>query len=101
MSTPTTTIRVPVATRDRLAAQARARGVSMATLLTELATRTEREAMFRAEQRVISAAADAYKQGRKDALSIDEPVHDDLEMACLSLWFSEQNLLYMQKNPTD
>jgi hypothetical protein len=27
------------------------------------------EAMFRAEQRVISAAADAYKQGRKDALS--------------------------------
>jgi hypothetical protein len=41
------------------------------------------EAMFRAEQRVISAAADAYKQGRKDAL------------------FSEQNLLYMQKNPTD
>jgi hypothetical protein len=59
------------------------------------------EAMFRAEQRVISAAADAYKQGRKDALSIDEPVHDDLEMACLSLWFSQQNLLYMQKNPTE
>ena len=59
------------------------------------------EAMFRAEQRVISAAADAYKQGRKDALSLDEPVHNDLEMACLSLWFSEQNLLYMQKNPTE
>ena len=59
------------------------------------------EAMFRAEQRVISAAAEAYKQGRKDALSLNEPIHDDLEMACLSLWFSQQNLLYMQKNPTD
>jgi hypothetical protein len=59
------------------------------------------EAMFRAEQRAISAAAEAYKQGRKDALSLNEPISDDLEMACLSLWFSEQNLLYMQKNPTD
>jgi hypothetical protein len=59
-------------------------------------------AMFRAEQRAISAAADAYETGQaKKALSTDEPVHDDLEMACLSLWFSEQNLLYMQKNPTD
>jgi hypothetical protein len=32
------------------------------------------EAMFRAEQRAISAAADAYKQGRKDALSLNEPI---------------------------
>jgi hypothetical protein len=56
---------------------------------------------FEQSSGLISAAADAYKQGRKDALSIDEPVHDDLEMACLSLWFSQQNLLYMQKNPTE
>jgi hypothetical protein len=59
------------------------------------------EAMFRAEQRAISAAADAYKEGRKDALSLDEPVHDELEMTCLALWVSEQNLIHSQKNPTD
>lgn len=57
--------------------------------------------MFLVEQRVISAAAQAYAQGRKDALSLDEPVHDELEMACLALWVSEQNLIYSQKNPTD
>jgi hypothetical protein len=50
MSTPTTTIRVPVQTRDRLAAQARHRGVSLATLLTEFATRAERDAIFSAER---------------------------------------------------
>lgn len=57
--------------------------------------------MFLAEQRTISAAAQAYAQGRKDALSLDEPVHNDLEMACLALWVSEQNLAYNQKNPTE
>ncbi|MEO8815298.1 MAG: antitoxin [Mycobacterium sp.] len=50
MSTSTTTIRVPVDTRDRLAAQARKQGVSVAALLTELSTRIEREAIFRAER---------------------------------------------------
>lgn len=57
--------------------------------------------MFLAEQRVISAAAQAYAQGRKDALNLDEPVHDELEMTCLALWVSEQNLIYSQKNPTE
>lgn len=68
MSTPTTTIRVPVATRDRLAAQARARGVSMATLLTELATRTEREVMFRAEREAtrVEAAMPAVRDEDRD-----------------------------------
>lgn len=57
MSTPTTTIRVPVRTRDRLAAQARERGVSIATLLTELAARAEREAIFLAEREATRAEA--------------------------------------------
>ncbi|HEU0190404.1 MAG TPA: antitoxin [Mycobacterium sp.] len=49
MST-TTTIRVPVHTRDRLAVQARERGISLAALLTELAAAGERDAFFRAER---------------------------------------------------
>ncbi len=57
MSTPTTTIRVPVQTRDRLAAQARERGVSIAAFLTELASRAERETIFRAERDVTRAEA--------------------------------------------
>ncbi|MGH3563934.1 MAG: type II toxin-antitoxin system antitoxin MazE7, partial [Mycobacterium sp.] len=48
MSTSTTTIRVSVQTRDRLATQARERGISIAGLLNELAARCEHEAIFRA-----------------------------------------------------
>lgn len=50
MSTSTTTIRVSTQTRDRLAAQARERGVSVAALLAELAARAEHEAIFSAER---------------------------------------------------
>jgi hypothetical protein len=57
MSTNTTTIRVPVQTRDRLAAQARERGISVAAFLTELASRAEREAIFRAERDATRAEA--------------------------------------------
>jgi hypothetical protein len=57
MSTNTTTIRVPVQTRDRLAAQARERGISIAAFLTELASRAEREAIFRAERDATRAEA--------------------------------------------
>ena len=60
MSTPTTTIRVPVQTRDRLAAQARERGVSIAALLTELASRAEHEAIFRAERDATRAEANVH-----------------------------------------
>lgn len=60
MSMLTTTIRVPVQTRDRLAAQARARGVSIAALLTELASRAEHEAIFRAERDATRAEANAH-----------------------------------------
>ena len=51
----TATIRVPRQTRDRLAARARDRGVSLSALLTELAERAER--------------ADAYKSEREATLA--------------------------------
>lgn len=68
MSTPTTTIRVPVQTRDRLATQARERGVSMAALLAELASRAEHEAIFRAERDATRAEAtvDAVREEERD-----------------------------------
>ena len=66
MSTPTTTIRVPVQTRDRLAAQARERGVSIAALLTELAARAEHEAIFRAERDATHAEATAHAVREED-----------------------------------
>ena len=68
MSTRTTTIRIPVQTRDRLAAQARERGVSIAAFLTELASRAEREAIFRAERDATRAEAtvDALRDEDRD-----------------------------------
>lgn len=57
MSTRTTTIRVPVRTRDRLAAQARQRGVSIPALLAELTSRAEHEAIFDAERDATRAEA--------------------------------------------
>ncbi|MGH3959015.1 type II toxin-antitoxin system antitoxin MazE7 [Mycobacterium sp.] len=77
MSTPTTTIRVPVQTRDRLAAQARERGVSIATLLTELATRAEHEAIFRAERDATRAEA-ALQAVRDENRAWDTTVGDGL-----------------------
>jgi post-segregation antitoxin (ccd killing protein) len=60
MSTRRTTIRVPVQTRDRLAAQARERGVSIAALITALASRAEQEAIFRAERDATRAEATVH-----------------------------------------
>ncbi|WP_204806485.1 antitoxin [Mycobacterium riyadhense] len=77
MSTPTTTIRVPVRTRDRLAAQARERGVSIAALLTELATRAEQEAIFRAERDATRAEA-ALQAVRDENRDWDSTVDDGL-----------------------
>ncbi|WP_204801795.1 antitoxin [Mycobacterium riyadhense] len=77
MSTPTTTIRVPVRTRDRLAAQARERGVSIAALLTELATRAEQEAIFRAERDATRAEA-ALQAVRDENRDWDSTVYDGL-----------------------
>lgn len=67
MAIRTTTIRVPVQTRDRLAAQARERGISIAALLSELALRAQREISFRAERdatRAESTAAEVREEDR-------------------------------------
>ncbi len=77
MSTSTTTIRVPVQTRDRLAAQARERGVSIAALLTDLAARAEREAIFRAERDATRAEA-ALQAVRGENRDWDTTVGDGL-----------------------
>jgi hypothetical protein len=55
--TPTATIRVPRETRDKLAEQARARGVSIASLLSEMAREQEIEAMFESERQAVLADA--------------------------------------------
>jgi antitoxin MazE7 len=57
MSTETATIRVPRQTRDRLAARARARGVSISSLLSEFALRAERADAFRSEREATLADA--------------------------------------------
>jgi len=69
MPSDTATIRVPRQTRDRLAARAHDRGVSLSALLTELAERAER--------------ADAYRSEREATLAeVDDPV----AMAEYRLW---------------
>ena len=50
MVTETATIRVARATRDRLAEQAHARGVSLASLLAEVARQGEAELIWSAER---------------------------------------------------
>jgi antitoxin MazE7 len=53
----TATIRVPRETRDRLAARARQRGVSLSSLLTEFARRIERAEVLRSEREASRADA--------------------------------------------
>jgi antitoxin MazE7 len=53
--TATATIRVPRETRDRLAARARERGVSLSALLTEFARRAERAEALRSEREATRA----------------------------------------------
>jgi hypothetical protein len=77
VSTPTTTIRVPVQTRDRLAAQARQRGMSIAALLTELATHAEHEAIFRAERDATRADA-AERAVRDEDRDWDDTIGDGI-----------------------
>lgn len=50
MPAATATIRVTRETRDLLAAQARERGVSLASMLSELARRAERDRMIDSER---------------------------------------------------
>jgi hypothetical protein len=51
----TATIRVPQETRDRLAARARAHGVSLSSLLTDFAARAERADALRSEREATQA----------------------------------------------
>jgi hypothetical protein len=55
MAVDTATIRVTRDTRDLLAAQARQRGVSLASLLAEMAREQELEQIFAAERRAVLA----------------------------------------------
>ncbi len=64
MAVDTATIRVTRQTRDLLAAQARARGLSLAAMLEQLAREAAREAMFRSERD--AARADAGDPGARD-----------------------------------
>jgi antitoxin MazE7 len=57
VNSDTATIRVPRDTRDRLAARARERGVSLSSMLTEFARRMERAQALRSERE--AARADA------------------------------------------
>jgi hypothetical protein len=50
MASNTATIRVPLETRDRLAARAAERGVSVSSLLSEFARRAERADALRSER---------------------------------------------------
>jgi post-segregation antitoxin (ccd killing protein) len=77
MSTPTTTIRVTVGTRDRLAAQARERGVSISALLTDLAAQADRQAIFQAE-RDAERAESAAAAGRDEARDWDGAAGDGI-----------------------
>jgi hypothetical protein len=53
MAMETATIRVTRETRDLLAEQAHERGISLSAMLTDLAYRIKREAIFRAEREAV------------------------------------------------
>ena len=57
MAAETATIRVARETRDRLAARARERKMSVSALLSELVRRADRDAIFRAEREASRADA--------------------------------------------
>ncbi len=57
----TATIRVPRETRDRLAAYAQERGLSLSSLLSEFARRAERVDAFKSEREATRADASSGK----------------------------------------
>jgi len=57
MATETATIRVARATRDALAEQARERGISLASLLADVARERQIEAIWESERRAVHADA--------------------------------------------
>lgn len=78
VATATTTIRVPIPTRDRLAAQARQRGISIGALLEELSQQAERQSAFEAER--MATLADAKMAEIQDEdLDWDATAGDGIE----------------------
>lgn len=68
MATETATIRVARETRDLLARQARERGISISSMLADLARQAEREAVFQAERDASRAdASDTSAQAEERA----------------------------------
>jgi hypothetical protein len=73
MAADTATIRVTRETRDLLAAQARARGVSLSAMLASLARQAERDAALEAEREASrvdarDSAVEAEERGWETAL---------------------------------
>jgi len=66
VASDSTTVRVSVSTRARLAAQAGRRGVSIAKLIEELSVQAERQAAFAAERAATLADADSTAVHNED-----------------------------------
>ena len=66
MAVDTATIRVTRETRDLLAEQARERGVSLSSMLTELARDVAREAVFRSEREAARTDASSPEALREE-----------------------------------
>jgi uncharacterized protein (DUF1778 family) len=66
MAVDTATIRVTRETRDLLAEQARERGMSLSSMLTELARDVARDAVFRSEREAARADAESREALREE-----------------------------------
>jgi pilus assembly protein TadC len=78
MASQTSTIRVPRATRDLLAEQARERGVSLAALLSQIADERRREAIWRSEReagRIDAQNPDAQTELREWESTVEDGLH--------------------------
>ena len=77
MASETATIRVARETRDLLAEEARRRGVSLASMLADLALEAEREAAFREEReasRTDAGRASAEAEEREWASALGDGI---------------------------
>jgi hypothetical protein len=75
MAVDTATIRVARGTRDLLAGQARARGISLAGLLAEMARERELEAIFESERQ--ATLADAQNPAALEEMRLWETTLED------------------------
>jgi hypothetical protein len=78
MATETATIRVARNTRDRLAEQARARGLSLAALLSEIAREREIEAIWESERQA-TLADGQNPAAREDARLWEATLEDGVD----------------------